>query len=1105
MSRFATQLILGLLLLLIPGLLFAQDGTITGTISDEQTGDPLPGATVQISEIGAGVATDSDGEYTLDVEPGSYVLSVSFVGYAQTEREIEVAADETIVEDFELLPGAVELDEVAITALGGERQRDQLGSSQASVSGDALSESGETGVIDGLSAQASGLNITSTGGDPGSGGQILIRGQRSIQGDNQPLIVVDGVPISNENFGDGVGGVQQQSRLNDLNPSDIESVEVLKGASAAALWGSRAQGGVILVQTRGGGFNAETNVSFQSKVSAEVQNNSIDLQRSYGQGFSGFYGQGDGFSWGDRIADREGGEDEFVGDGVAVGQQTGREYGSIEGGSPGNPHGGKRSKETFDHSTNLFDPGLRTENSISVSGGGELTRYYLSGSYTSQDGILPGDSNYERTTMRLNAERQITDALSVTGIANYTRSASDRVQQGSNVSGLLLGGYRRAPDFNSEDYTVDFFPDGLDGAAQEDLQRAYRSPLGSTDPIYDNPLWTANRITNTALLDRIQGKVEAEYSAASWLTFTSRVGLDSYTDRRQEFFPVYNATVADGQSSEESISEHRVNVDFLGTATQDLTNEISGSLTAGVSFDHREFDNLGGSLNTFSNPIDHRSLGNAVSENVSAFTSQSVQRTVSAYAESDFDFYDQFFLTASGRVDQASTFGPEADNTFFYPSIQANWQFYQVLPENSILSFGALRGSAGQVGREPGPYQAFTNFSAGSFFDGFTGTTLQASGYGGGFERSANLGNPFIQPEKTTEYEGGIDLRFFEDRVSLSGTYYFDRSEDVIFSVDVAPSTGFTSRTDNAAIIENRGVELDLAIDWPEVGDFSWTTEARWWANQNEVVSLSGVSEVGLAGFVSATSSLIEGEEFGSFFGNRWLRDDNGNLELNDLGFPQQAPTQGIIGNPNPDWRANIGNTLRYGDISLDVLWDFKIGGDVWNGTRGALFFFGTHGDQAVETTVSAEEAENLRTFTGSTIAELEPTAGDITQNEDGSYTFRGEVRDFGGGDVALWQDYYWAGPGSGFTGPAEPNIEDGSFVRLREVSLAYTYAGDLLQGAGMSSVDFRVTGRNLLLFSPYSGVDPETNLTGPSNGQGLDYFNNPSTSTYQFSVRFNF
>jgi TonB-linked SusC/RagA family outer membrane protein len=1126
-------------ILLIPAMARAQDvGTISGTVTDAQTGGTLPGVNVTLEGTTTGAATNSDGEYSIEGVPaGTVTVQATFVGYQSFSETVEVAAGETTTLDIALQPTAVQLDEIAVTALGFETQRDQLATAQSSVDAADLANTAETSVLKSLSAKASGVNITSFGGDPGSGARIVIRGAKTIQGDNQPLVVIDGVPVSNQTFGEDVDGVQQQSRLNDIPPEDIASIEVLKGASAAALWGSRAQNGVIVVETKSGGFDERTNVTWKTSVGADVLNKTQDLQTRFGRGSGGFFQQTPtaGFSWGDQISRRAGGADD-VNDGptdpVAVGQQTGRRYYSIDSGTLENPHGGKRSRETIDQGEALFENGITIENTLSVNGGGENGRYYLSLAHSQVDGIIPENSNYERTSIRVNADRNVNEKLTFSAVGNYVRTNSDRVQQGSNVSGLLLGQYRTAADFDNEDYSVNYYPDGLDGAVVEGAHRAYRNPLGASfAPVYDNPFWTINRNTNTTLVNRLLGKVEASYDALDWLNLTSRVGLDYYDDRRQVQFPIRNASLPGGFNEEDRYAEYRINADVIGRANRQVAEDILGSLTLGFSYSRREFERMQGEVTDFSNPVEIRSITNGTAENISPFFNNEVQVTTGVFGELGFDLYDQIFIKGTGRFDQASTFGPQADDTFFYPSGSIAWQFSDVVPDNDILSFGKIRFSAAKVGREPAPYQAFSYFVPGTFFDGFTSTTLSASGYGGGFAREDNLGNPFIVPEETFEYEGGIDLRFLNDRIRLGGTYYVNNSRDVIFPLDVAPSSGFETQTQNAAEIENRGVEIDLSADWPEVGDFSWTTDVRWSTNNNEVTDLAGVQEFALAGFTSATSSLVEGESFGVLFGNRWRRDsfeprtqaeidqgftvaEDGRV-LDPSGFPLGAATQGVLGDPTPDWTAGVGNTFRYKGVSVDVLFDFKIGGDVWNGTKGALFFFGRHTDQAALTTISADQANSLTNILGCTVAEMADGActslygytqtSNARQNEDGSYTFRGEVTDFGGGPVIVDEPYYNLGPGSGFTGPAEPFIEDGSFVRLREVSLSYNWNTGLVQRAGLSSVDFSVTGRNLWLATDYDGIDPETNLTGPSNGQGLDYFNNPNTRSYRFTVRLNY
>lgn len=1165
MSRLASLTAFLALLLMLPASALAQDtGTISGTVTDSQTGEPLPGVNVAIANTTRGAATTADGEYTIENVPaGQVTVQATFVGFSRFRRSVTVTAGETTTVDIALEPSAVQLEGVAVTALGFETQRDQLGAAQSKVEGADIVRSGEISVSKSLSAKATGLNITSAGGDPGAAARIVIRGNKSISGDNQPLIIVDGIPISNETTtsdANQVASVQQQSRLSDINPADIASVEVLKGASAAALWGSRAQNGVIVIETKTGSYTSDINVSFRSSVGTTVLNQTQELQRTYGQGSGGVYAYNSANSWGDRIANRPGGSDVQVTErgqffveedgelvdlyaGVGIGQQTGTEYYAIPSAgaldADGNPlsaeHGGKRANETFDQGRAIFEPGFLIENNLSVSGGGEEGRYYLSLGNVRNKGIIPENSTFQRTSIRINADRQFTDRFNVSAGANFVRNNSDRVQQGSNISGLLLGQYRTAPDFNNEtDYTVNYFPNGVGGVVIEGRQRAYRDQIGErASPIYDNPLFTYNNITNSTVVNRLTGNVDASFDVTEWFNLTARGGVDTYTDRRYVYFPQFSSEQPGGQSDERQIGEFRFNGDLIGRANRRLTDEIGLNATLGFSLTHREFDDLRSEQVVFSNPlVRFRALNNAEADGVSGETDQVVRRTGGVFSELDFDMYDQLFVTLTGRVDQASSFGPDADNTFFYPSASVAWQFSDVLPDLPLLSFGKLRSSVGVVGREPDPYLAFTYFSTHEAVDSY-GPQLNAAGYGGGSEENNLLGNPIIVPEETTEYEVGTDLRFVNDRVTLSGSYYYNVSRDVIFDVSVAPSTGFDAQSANAAEITNQGVELELGIQWPSLGDFQWDTDVRWWTNDNEVTDLAGVETVLLQGFTGTSSNLVEGQSFGVLFGDRFreapqgcttstpaqncepitaaeaesgfvVNDNNRVLDAN--GFPTLATNPGIVGDPQEDWRMGIGNTLRFRGLSLYTLFDFKIGGDVWNGTKGALYNFGRHADQDWSTTISGDQA-NLVNFTGRTPAELVADGAwpGYYDNGDGSYTFRGYVEDFGAGPVIVDQPAFTGGPFGGFTGPSETFVEDGSFVKLREVTLAYDWRGDLLQRSGLSSVEFSVSGANLLTFTDYTGVDPETNLTGPTNGQGLDYFNNPNSRQYRFTIQLNY
>ncbi|WP_138430382.1 SusC/RagA family TonB-linked outer membrane protein [Fodinibius saliphilus] len=1058
----------------------AQSGSVTGTVTDASSGETLPGVNVVVTEINQGASTDTEGNFTIrNIPEGTYTLKASFIGYKEYTQQIQIEAGEQLVQDITLSSSVVGLDEVVVSALGFEEQADEQGVSSSKVGGDDIASSGETDIVAGLAGKAAGVNITSTGGDPGAASRIVIRGANTITGSNSPLFVIDGVPVYNSTVGSGVAGVQQQSRLTDLNTEDIESVQVLKGPSASALWGSRASNGVVIIETKSGERTEgnKVNVSVKSEVSYDVINKNVDLQRSYGQGFGGSFIPGTPFSWGDKIADRPGGDDvEDLSNGNAYFGPDGQKHGLITQ---------KNSKKTYDHAGEIFENGLKLDNTVAVSGGGDNGTFRLSVGNLSQDGIILSNSDLDRTTFNASAQRYW-DKFSAKVTANYTNTSSNRVQQGSNISGLLLGAYRTSPDFNQRPHTVDYI--NPDGSITPDKHRGYRNPVASGQtPIYNNPLWTIENVINETKVRRFQGSTELQFDPTNWLNFTHRLGVDTYTDRRYSVFPTYDSSNPTGSLTEETLSEYQVNSDLIAKASHTLNEDFSGSLLVGWNMNHREFDNVGATSTDIILRGFNRDVSNYNSKN--PFQSRSTVRTSALYGVLNVNAYDMFFFEATGRSESASTFGEDSDGTFFYPSASLAWQFTELdaLSDNDILSFGKLRVSYGEAGTQPPVYETSTTFFQGAFTSSW-GDGLNPAEYGGGFARSFEAGNPNLKVERTTEIEFGTDLRFFNDRITLNLTRYMTETTDAILGVDRAPSTGFSSQIANAASIENKGLEAELNIEVVRSQDFNWAVNGTWSKNVSEVTSLAGADEVGLAGFTSATSSALVGEEYGVFFGNAWARNSDGSLALDSNGFPTAAAEQKIIGNPNPDWRAGIRNTLTFKDLRFSFLVDIKQGGDVWNGTKGALSFFGIHGSQDWETTAD----QDLTAWDGSTI-----TSGT---------TFRGYVEDFGAGPVAVTDVAHYSGPFSGFTGPAEPFIEDGGYVRLREVALSYSFNGQGLRDfTGLKSIDVSARGRNLLLFTDYTGIDPETNLTGPSNGFGLDYFNNPSTKSYIFSIRVNY
>ena len=1099
----------------------AQDRIIMGKVTDQATSQGLPGVTVLVKgRPTIGTSTTSDGNYSLAVPASATALIFSFVGYTSQEQPLTGATTISVT----MAADSKQLNEIVVTALGLEANRDQLGTAQATLKGPALVRSGETSVITALSGKTPGVNITRTSGDPGASANIQIRGAATLTGNLQPLIIVDGVPISNSSIGnDGIlssnggassnqtDGVVQASRLNDINPDDIASMEVLKGAAASMVWGTRGANGVIVITTKKGqSANGRVNLSYRSSVSIDQINRRVPLQRSFGQGSLGLYSSTAVRSWGDQISTRAGGQDNFIQSGTGyqgyITFPDGTRRYNIAAGTVANPHGGKNSQDTFDHSQDMFNNGYTWDNIATLSGGDQRSNFYLSLGNTHSKGIALRHSDNDRTTIRLNVDRQLTDKLRVSVNTTYARTLSNRVQQGSNLSGIFLGGLRSPTDFNNGYYQGDYTD--ATGNIFLGRQSSYRNPLGrTTQPGFDNPLWTIDNVLNQSRLNRLIGSVEFVYDITPWLNILNRTGVDTYTETRSEYFPIGAGANPTGSLRAENIIETQVNNDLIVRASTNLTSNIRLSGLVGYNLNARRTSQIGASSNQFINPFSPPQLDNTPAANRKPYNVLLENRTAGLYGQVDLSLFDQVFLNGTVRGEQASTFGPQASNTFVYPGGTAAWQFTKLalLADNKVLSFGKIRFAYGQVGVQPLPYQTITYYVPATLADGW-GTGLDAANYGGGFVQSSAQGNPFLRPERKTEYEGGLDLRFFNNRIGFTGTIYTNRTRDVILSVPVANTTGFASTSSNAATISNKGLELSLDGDIIKTGDFTFNLAPNFSLNRNKVEELAGATSVFLTGFTGSESRAVKGYQMGELWGNRWARNEDGSYKVDANGFATLGD-QGVIGDPNPQWRGGLNLNFRYKGLNLNVLLDHVHSFDVWNGTKGALYSYGTHRDTEQMTTVTATQAAALKVFQinagGSAYQQATTVATRYRPNADGSYTFRGRVGNFGAGDVALDEGWYQAGLGNGFNGPAEQFVERVNITRLREVSLNYSFTQPWVHSiTRMSSIDLAVTGRNLYLWTNYSGIDPETNLTGVTNGRGLDYFNNPSTRSILFSLK---
>ncbi len=1071
-----------LLLLGLGSALYGQV-TITGTVTDPD-GSPLTGVTILEQGTANGTITAFDGSYSLTVAGREAVLVFTYIGRQSKTQTIGDQTEINVVleEDTGLL------QEVVVTALGFEEDRDELGYASSNVDGQQLVKSGEPTLLNALSGRSSGVRITRNSGDPGAGAYIQIRGVSTITRDNQPLIVIDGIPISNDVRGNSSsGGVNQESRLNDLNPNDIESITVLKGASAAALWGTRALGGVILITTKSGKLGSKTQVTYRTTYSIDRINQRYPLQTKFGQGDNGVFNARARDSWGDRISDRSGAADEFDTNGEFFVDQDGRTYFPITS---------KNSQELFDDSNfdQIFDDGYFWENNLSITGGNENTAIYFSLGDLDQQGIIRNNSDYRRTTARVNARHLFTDNIRLKVTSNYSRTESNRIQKGANSSGLYLGLLRTPADFDNSGYRGDYFA-SQSAAPVANRHRSYREPLAADGtPVYNNPQWTINEQENNANVNRFISSFELTINPVPWIDLIGRVGIDHYSEQRNEFFTPGSASGAFRSGLyEQSLATNTIfNMDYIARASRYLTSDINAELLVGFNYNNRSRTVNGVTTTNFIQFADVagvvRDVDNALPENVTNVSTQGSERTAGVYSSLSLSGWDRVFLTGTIRAESASTFGDDSDNTFYFPSVSLAYQFIQSDAAVGPISFGKLRASYGEVGVQPARYNTSNVFVSPSFGDAFGGD-LNLGLYGnGGFVPSSSRGNASLLPERKKELEFGADLRFFDDRLSLSGTYFSNRTEDVLLDFPVANSRGYSQVYANGAEIENEGLELDLGYSLIRTQDVSLDFQVTFTQVENTVTDLQGVESINLGGLSAVNARAVEGQPLGVLWGSRTLRDESGNIVFDEFGFPVQDDREGVIGDPNPDWQGSFLTGFRYKNLSISVFFETFQGADIYAGTKSVLFDLGRWEDSAIETTATRNLFE---------------ANGDIINIGE---TFRGTVGDFGAGPVALTEPWYNGDGGFFGNGNDELYIEDGSWTRLREVNIAYRFrSGWLEDRLGIGALEVSVTGRNLVLWTDFEGNDPDTNLSGISVARGIDYFNNPGTQSYLFNLQVEF
>lgn len=1055
-------------------VLFGQGG-ISGVVLDEN-GGPLPGANVVIENTSTGVSTDFDGNFTINANSGE-VLVISYIGY--TSEYITVGNQDSITVSLQL---DNELEEVVVTALGFAAVRDQQGSTSSVIATDDVIRSAEPTVVNALSGKASGVRITRSNGDPGAGSTIRIRGANTIDGSIQPLIIVDGVPMDNttsyaggNNITGSNGGVTQGSRLNDINPNDIESVQVLKGASAGALYGSKAANGVVVITTKKGS-RGEAKITFKSSYSFDEISERIEMQDTWGQGRSGVFGTNRAESWGDWIPGRSGSMDTYK-SGAFFTAENGTVYKAIDD---------KNSTQTYvdENFDSVFGTGHALQNDLTISGGGDNSTYFFSLGHLDQDGMIK-NATYERTNARLNYEAKLNDKITLSSKMAYTFTKSNRIQQSSNVSGLMLGLLRTPPDFDGRDYKGTYTSSG--GTEYVNRGRSYRKPIGqSSNQSYTNPLWTVNEQTSLTKVNRITVTPQLTIKPTNWFSIITRGNVDVADDKRTYFFPVGDASSrANGQFQEDVLDIRNSSLDIIGKANFDLADNINLTATAGWSYNDRKYNRISGNITGFLVNSSKQTTALNTSSEASSFDNyRSFRRSNRGYGVLNLDVANELFLNVSGALESASTI----DGSFFYPAADVAWVVTESAIQSDAISFAKLRGSWGQVGVQPSAHK-FETLAEGGFGYSTYSDPLDSNLFGGGFRLDNNLGNPNLEPEIKTEWEIGADLRFLDDRMSLSFTYYDNIIEGILLDVTLSPSSGYATQYGNYGEMTNIGMEIDWGYDIIDEADFGLSTAINWSRNDNEVTDLYGTETINLSPGASVSSRAIVGHPLGTLYGTGSKTNPDGSLDLNSNGFPQITSSPIVLGDPNPDWRAGVSMNMRYKKWRLNAVLEHSHGGEFSPRTLWVLNRFGTTAETANRLTLD----QPLVNYRGNTIA-----AGT---------TVRGNIKDFGGGPVLLDENWYRTGIGGGFGDNQAYNfsIADATWTKLRDLSLSYIWDDSRIKSLGLSDVILTFTGRDLININEVDGIDPEINTKGVSVAQGVEYFTNPQTKGFLFSLTINY
>ena len=995
--------------------------TVTGTVTGADDGTPVPGVNVIVKGTAAGTVTDIDGMYQISVPADGGILVFSFIGLATEEV---VVGNQSII-NMVMTADIKQLAEVVVTAFGVTREEKSIGYALQAVDGSDISQAREPNLVNALQGKIAGAQITSTSGAVGASSRIVLRGAASLGGNNQPLFVVDGVPVSNGNFGGTANeGVNRGNGAADINPEDIENISVLKGPNAAALYGSRASNGVILITTKSGKGKKGLGISVSNTTTFENPLKLPDYQNKYGQGSGGAFEFVDGAGGG--IND---GVDESWGPRLDAGLNI------TQFDSPVDANGVRQPTPWISRPDNVkdfFETGVTSTTNVSIIGGDEKSNFRASYTYLNQKGMVP-NTDQIRNAINLAGGIKPNKLLNLTANLNYTNVNSD------NLPGYGYDGQNVMQQFV-------WFGRQVDILGLKNYENSDGSKYNWNYNYHNNPYFTLNENLNTMNRDRLFGNVKLEFTLTDYLKLHFRSGGDYYSNNNTGRAAVGDIDNPAGFYDESSTTFKEMNTDFLIMFNKKFGEKWDVNLNAGGNLMHQTYNDLYARAGELAVPGVYNVANSKIPiVATNRFEEKEIQ---SLYFSGSIGWNGSLFLDFTGRNDWSSTL-PAGNNSYFYPSVTGTAIISDLIDmQSDVLSFIKLRGGWAKVGSDTDPYRLNPTLS---FGDGWNASTKLLNLF-----VPNTLPNAALNPEFTTSVELGGNLRFFKDRINLDVTYYDAISTDQIINIPISASSGFTSKSINAGEIRNKGWEVILGaniLDMPN--GLKWDVTVNWAKNNNEVISLAdGIEQYELGTYWSLKVVNIPGQPYGSLFGYDVQRAPDGQI-IHENGVPKQGDLK-VLGTYMPDWTGGINNQFRYKNADLSFLIDTRQGGSMYSMTTTWGRYAGI-----LEETLIGREGGIVGTG--------------VKQTSEGTFVPN---------DVVVTAEEY--NKAAFVNSVASTSVFDASFVKLREVRVGYTFTKiGTIRDLNVSVVGRNLA----LLASEVPHVDPESafsnsNVQGLEFGQ---------------------